>query len=168
MAQVESDGGSGGRSAGHQLASSFQRAHALVPGGSADVLDYDVDAFFVGDLADFFGNLLLIVVDAVVGAKRAAFLEFGFVAGGGDYAAVKQLGDLDGGYSHARAGAQHEHGLAGTHGREPHQHVPRGHEHERDASGLIEVERVGNRNDVRGRDGDRLAIAAVDGIARGR
>jgi hypothetical protein len=45
------------------------------------VLDHDVDAFFVCDLSDFFGNLLLVVVDAVVGAERAGFLEFGFVAG---------------------------------------------------------------------------------------
>ena len=42
---------------------------------SADVLDHDVDAFFVGDLADFFGNLLLVVIDAVIGAERAALFQ---------------------------------------------------------------------------------------------
>ena len=56
--------------------------------------------------------------------------------------------------------------MAGAHGGKADQHVPRGHEDEWDAGGLIKVECVGNRNDVRRGNGDQLAVAAVDGIAK--
>src|SRR4029077_1178318 len=66
MAQVEAHGGSGRRAAGHKLAAGLEGSDALVPGSRADVLDHDVFSLFVRDLADFFGNLLLVVMDAVV------------------------------------------------------------------------------------------------------
>ena len=46
------------------------------------------------------------------------------------------------------------------------QHVPGGEENKRNAGGVDEVERVGDGNDVDARDGDQLAVAAVDGIAQ--
>ena len=66
------------------------------------MLHYDVHAFFVGYLFHFFGNLLLIVVDAVVGAQLASLLQFMFVTCGND-ARMKQLGHLNGGNADARA-----------------------------------------------------------------
>jgi hypothetical protein len=53
----------------------------------------------------------------------------------------------------------------GTHGGEADQHVPRGHEHERDAGRLIEIEPGGNGNHAGGGHGDQLAVAAIDAIA---
>ena len=35
------------------------------------MLDHDVNALFVRDLANFFGNLLLVVIDAVIRAERS-------------------------------------------------------------------------------------------------
>src|ERR1035438_329666 len=97
MTQIESHGWPCSRTARHQLASCLERPHTLIPGCSAHVLNHDVYALFVRNLANFFGYLLLVVVDAVVGAQSAPFLEFCFVASGCDHAAMKQLRNLDGG-----------------------------------------------------------------------
>src|SRR5580692_3600078 len=108
MAQIKAHGGSSSGAAGNERAAAFEGPHAFVPGGEADVFDHDVDAFFICDLADFFGNFLLVMINAVIGAKSASFFEFRFVACGRDDAAVKQLGDLNGGDAHAGASAQHQ------------------------------------------------------------
>src|ERR1035438_1109589 len=168
MAQIEAHRRSGGRPAGHQLAAAFERSQTFIPGGESDVLDDDVDAFLVRDLADFVGNLLLVVVDAEVGAERASLFEFCFVACGGDDAAAKHFGDLDSGDAHAGACAQHQHRLSGAYCGESDQHVPCGHKYERDAGCLIEIQRVGNWDDTRPRHGDQLAVAAVDSITQNR
>src|ERR1700733_5032326 len=101
MAQVEAYAGSGRRAARHQLPATFERSQALVPGCRADVLDHNVHAFFVRNLSNLLGNLLLVMIDAEVRAERASLLEFRFIARSGDNAALKELGDLDGGNPHA-------------------------------------------------------------------
>jgi len=45
------------------------------------VFDHDVYARFVGDPSDFVTNLLLVVVDDIVGTDLARFLEFALVSG---------------------------------------------------------------------------------------
>jgi len=51
----------------------------------------------------FVADLLLRVVDDVVGAERARLFQLNFAAGGGDDAGVEELRDLDGGTAHAAA-----------------------------------------------------------------
>src|SRR5579862_4325833 len=103
MAQIETYVGSGGRAAGDQRPGVFERANALVPGGGAHVFDDDVHPLFVGDSADFVRNLLLVVIDAVVGAKSSSLLKLGLIAGGRDHAAVKHLRNLNRGNAYSRA-----------------------------------------------------------------
>ena len=50
--------------------------------------------------------------------------------------------------------------------RAAHQHVPRGQEDQRHAGGLLEVEHVGNGDDVDARNRDQLAVAAVHAVAQ--
>ena len=68
MAEVDADNGAGGGSACHESAGVLEGLEAFVPCGGADVLDYDIHAFFIRDLADFVGDFLSVVVDAVIGA----------------------------------------------------------------------------------------------------
>src|SRR5882672_3123709 len=59
-----------GRSAARdKSARGLERLHALVPGSGADVLEDDVHAFKIRDLANLLRNLLLVVVDDVVRAQ---------------------------------------------------------------------------------------------------
>ena len=156
----------GGGAAGDQRAAVLERPHAFIPGGRAHVLDYDVHALFVGDLSDFLGDFLLVVIDAVISAQFAAFGQLGIVARGSDHAAMKKFGDLNGGDADPGPRPQHQHGLSGTNARATYQHVPRGYKHERHAGRLIEIERIGNRNHIGGGSGDQFAIAAIHAIAQ--
>ena len=72
VAQIESYRRPGRRTAGYQLASTLERSQTLIPRRQADVFDYDVDTFFVRDLADLFGNLLLVMIDAVISPECAS------------------------------------------------------------------------------------------------
>src|SRR5437763_151490 len=102
----------------------------------------------------------------MVGSEGMAFLEFRFVPCSRYDAAMKQLSDLDGGDAYAGACAQYENGLPGANRSETDQHVPGGHEDEWDASGLVEVERVGDGDDIGGGYGNQLAVPAIDRIAQ--
>jgi hypothetical protein len=73
VVEVEFGVGAGGCAAGDQGAGGFEGFEAFVPGGGADVFEHDVTSLFVGDLADFFGDFLLVVVDDVVGAEGEGF-----------------------------------------------------------------------------------------------
>src|SRR5271157_407959 len=87
--QIKFDFRSSGRTAGHEGATGFERAHALFPRGVPNVLDDDVNALEVSDLADFLRNLLLIVVDDKIGAEFAGALHFALVARASDHARVE-------------------------------------------------------------------------------
>src|SRR5258706_14231934 len=100
MAQIEADRRPSGGPAGNQFAAGFQGSDTLLRGRLAVVLDDDVYAFSVGDLSDLVGDLLLVVIDAVVGSQSACLLKLRFVAGSRNHAAVKQPGNLDGGDAH--------------------------------------------------------------------
>src|SRR5208282_21865 len=129
------------------------------------MLDDDVDSFEVRNLADLLRNLLLIMVDDEIGAEFSGALHLAFVAGGRDYARVKHFRNLDGGNTHAGVRAQHQHGLAGTNGGASGKHVPRGDKHQWNAGSLVEIERIGDRNNIYGGYRQQLAIAAIDAVA---
>ena len=56
---------------------------------------------FAGELLHLGGNVLLIVIDHVIGAQLFRLGQLGFAAGGRDHAALVQFRDLDGGRAHA-------------------------------------------------------------------
>src|SRR5271155_4500146 len=82
-------------SARDERAAALERLHTLIPCGCAYVLDYDVNALLIRDLAHFLGNLLLIVVDAVVRAQFVSLRELRLVASSGNHSAVKEFGNLN-------------------------------------------------------------------------
>jgi len=61
--------GPAGGAAGYQLAATFRHLMLSVQVGFAYVLHYDVDTFPVSEASSLLGNLLLIVVDDVIGAQ---------------------------------------------------------------------------------------------------
>src|SRR5215472_9993160 len=83
-AEVEGGLRPGGGAAGYDLAAWLQRFHALLPGGLPDVLEDDIAHTPVGKIPHFLGNLLLVMVDDVIGPQLTALVELVFVAGGGD------------------------------------------------------------------------------------
>src|SRR5215472_8929043 len=166
--QVDARIVAGGRAARHQSTRGRQRFQALLPGGDADVLDHHVDAALSGELFDFGGNVLLVVIDHVVRAQFVGLGELGGAAGGGDHAALKHLRDLDGRGADAARGCQHQHILARLQPGARHQHVPGSEEDERSGGGGVEVQLVGNRDDAVLGSGDELAVAAVNRIAKHR
>src|SRR6266567_3766237 len=168
MPQIESHAGTGGRATGHQLATAFQTSHTLLPGRRTDVLDHNVHTFFICNLANFFGDLLFVMIDAVIGTQGTTLFEFRFIACGRDHAAMKQLCNLDGGDADTRACTQHEHGLPGPDRCQANQHVPCSYKYQRHTSRLNEIETVGNRNHICRRYGHQLTISAVDRIAENR
>ena len=130
------------------------------PRGSTHVLENDVDAAAVGDALHFVGNLLLVMVDGVVGTKFASLRQFAVVAGSGDDHGAEHFADLDGCGAHTRAAAHNENRLARAKLRVAHQHVPRREEHQWHGGGLHKTERVGNGKYTRARNGNQLAVSA--------
>ena len=79
----------------------------MLPGRRAHVLEGDVDAAFVGDAPHFLTDVLMVVVDYLVGADLAGLGHLLFVARGANHAAVEELCDLHGGDADAAARADH-------------------------------------------------------------
>ena len=119
----------------------------------------------VGDLLYLFGNLLLIMVDYVVGAQFARFFELGFVSCRGDHAGVKQLANLNGRRSHARSATQNQNGITGLYMGAAHQHVPGSHKNQGDGGCLIVSQIIGDRKNADARHGYIFSIAAIIQIA---
>src|SRR6476620_6569024 len=90
-AQVNADLRSGGRSTGDKSSARLERAQAFVPRGGADMLQNDVHTLLAGDLTNFFRNLLLVVIDNVVGAQLARLFCLHVVSSGGNDSALKKL-----------------------------------------------------------------------------
>src|ERR1700688_3183125 len=164
--QVEINFRPGSRAASHKRPSGFQRSHTFLPGCLAYVLDDDVRSFGVSDLADLLRDFLLIMIDDEVGAKLAGALHFAIVARCSYYPRMKQFRNLDGGDPHSRICAQHKNSLTGADSGPSRKHVPRGDKYQRHAGRLIEIERVGNRNDVDSGRGKQFAVAAIHAIAQ--
>ena len=104
------------------------------------------------------------MVDEVVGTERARFFQFALVARGGDNGGAEKLCNLNGGNTYARAGTEHQHGLTGTDGGTAGQHVPGSEKDQWYARRLHEIERVGDRYNIDGRNSDQLAGAAIHSI----
>jgi hypothetical protein len=132
------------------------------------VLEHNVDAFFVGDLANFLRNFLLIMIDDIICPEFAGLGHFVFVSGRRDHAALEKLRNLNSRDAHAGICSQHEHRLARTNRSAAGKHVPGGEEHQGHAGGLLEVERIGNWNDVDSRDRHEFTIAAIHSVAQNR
>src|ERR1051326_2099527 len=84
-AQVEPCVEAGGRAARHETAGGGERLETLRPRGDTHVLDHHVDTALAGELLDLGGNILLVVVNYVIGAELARLGEVGLSAGGGNH-----------------------------------------------------------------------------------
>jgi len=129
------------------------------------MLHHDVDAFLVSDLADFVGDLLLVMVDNVIGAEFAGTLRLALVSGGGNHGAVKHFRNLDSSNAYARIGTENQDRLPGTNSCEADQHVPGCEENQRHASSLVERQRIRNRDDAHMWNRNQFAVTAVDSSA---
>ena len=81
----------GGGAAGDQASAEGERFQALGPGGEAHVFHHHIDAALAGELANLGGNILLVVIDDVVGAEFARLGELGLAAGGSARRAFARL-----------------------------------------------------------------------------
>ena len=111
------------------------------------------------------GNILLVVVDDVVGTEFARFGEFALAAGGSDDATLEELGDLYGGGADAAGGREHENVLARLELGARHEHVPCGEKHQRGGGGVGEAHIVGDLDGAILGRGEQFGVAAVDGVA---
>ncbi len=75
ITQIELRGKTGGGAAGHETAAGRKAQDALLPSGGADVLEDDVHAALVRQAPDFFRNLLLRVIDDLIGAELACLVQ---------------------------------------------------------------------------------------------
>src|SRR5690606_33580441 len=85
----------GGRAAGDERAAALEREEAASPGVDADMLEDDVDAALLRQLADDALEALLAIVDHVVGAERLRLLALLVAADGRDDGGADALGELD-------------------------------------------------------------------------
>src|SRR5262249_21164795 len=148
----------GGGAAGHDFAAGLQRLHALLPGSVAHVLKNDVAHGAVGDVLHFLGDLLLVVIDGMVGAELARLVHLVLVAGGGNDRGAEHFGDLDGSRSDARASTQHQHRVAGFDSSASHQHVPGSEKHKRNGGGLVVRQFALDGQNIDAGHGDELGV----------
>ncbi len=112
-----------GRAAGDETAAALQAQHRAGPGVGADMLEDDVDALLLGQLAHDALEAVLAVVDDVVGAECRRLRHLVGGADGGDDRAAHLLGQLDGRRADAGAAGVDEDRLAGLELRIVEQHV---------------------------------------------
>jgi len=155
----------GGGAAGDETASGGQAFDTFAPGGFADVLENDVHAAIVGEAANFLGDGHDAVMNYFVGAELPGFGDFFVVAGGGDHAAAKEFGNLDGGAANTAASRQDENVFARLELRTIDEHVPSGLENKRNGGGMgpIEIFGVGHAIDIGA--ADEFGAAAINHVA---
>ena len=124
------------------------------------MLENDVHAAIVGEAANFLGDGHDAVMNDFVGAELFGFGDFFVVAGGGDHAAAKEFGDLDGGAANTAAGGEDENVFARLELRAIDEHVPGGLEDKRNGGGVGPIEVFGI--------GHAIDIGAADDIRRSR
>lgn len=139
---------------------------AVIPSGSADMLDNNVHTAIVGETANFLGDGHDEVVDDFVGAEFPGFGKFFVVPGGGDDACAEELGDLYGGAANPASGSENEDGLTGMELSAVDKHVPSGKEHERNGGGVspAKIFRVGEAIDLG--HAHKFRAAAVDHVPK--
>src|SRR5579871_632727 len=158
----------GGGSTGHQRSTGFERFHALLPGGLPHVFKDNVAHGTAGDFLYFFRDLLLVVIDHVIGAQLASFFHLCLVPGSGDDLRIEKLADLNGRRAHARSSSQYQHDVTRHQMAAIDQHVPGGHVHQWDRCRLIVGQFLGNRKHIRARNRNIFGIAAVVHVAEDR
>jgi NAD(P)-dependent dehydrogenase (short-subunit alcohol dehydrogenase family) len=164
-----------------QNASALARgAQALHPGVSSDIVDNDIDAALVREVADLLIKIFLGIVDQEVRAELLRALEFGVCAGGGEDAASHHLRDLEGCCSDTGSYRENEHVFSGLQLSLVHHHAPRRERDERRGGRVFKAESVRNgKHDMCGNfqelrvtsvalftdHGERVALASVAGSA---
>jgi hypothetical protein len=132
------------------------------------MLEDDVDAALVGYAADFVAYPLRFVIDDVIGAELAGFLELCVGTGGGDDARAEEFRDLNGGAADAAARAEDEHVFAGLKLGAVDEHVPGGLEDERDGGGFFEREIFGIGQAIDFGRANEFGAATVEHVAEVR
>jgi len=152
----------GGTTASHKAAADGKAFHAFVPGGCANVLEDDVHAVIVGDAANFLGDGHDAVMNDFVSADVLGFFEFFVAASSGDDMSAEEFGNLDGSAADAAAGSENENGFTRTKLSASDEHVPCGHENERDSGGVNPIEVFGIRHAVDFGTTDVFGTAAIN------
>jgi len=155
----------GGGAASDEPSAGGEAFQAVIPSGSADMLDNNVDAAIVGKAANFLGDGHDEVVDDFVGAEFPGFGKFFVVPGGGDDACAEELGDLDGSAPNTASSSENEDGFTGLELSTVDEHMPGSDEHERNGGGVCPIEffRIGEAIDLR--DANIFRTTAVDHVA---
>src|SRR6266566_1008144 len=148
-----------------QTAAWSEAGEALFPSSRADVFENDVHTA-LGDAANFLPDFLRFVVDPVIGAKLAGFLELFVAAGRGGDASAEEFGDLYRGAADAAPCSQDEHVFAGLQLSPGNKHVPGGLEDERNRSSLFERQIFRVRQAIHFRGANKFGAAAVNHVAK--
>jgi hypothetical protein len=155
----------GGGTASDQTASGGQALEAFAEGGGADVLENNVHAAIVGEAANFLGDGHNAVMNDFVGPELFGFGDFFVVAGGGDHAAAKEFGDLDGGAANTAASRQDENVFARLELRTIDEHVPSGLEYKRNGGGVGPIEVLGVGHAIYFGAADIFGAASINHVA---
>src|SRR5581483_11181011 len=121
--EVDLAGRAGRGAAGDEPPAALHGEKRAFPGIGAGVLEHDIDAFFLGELAYFVFEAMRLVVDRVIGADRFRFLHLLVAADSGDHGAVDVFRELDRGGADTGAARMHEHRFARLKLRVVEQHV---------------------------------------------
>src|SRR5690606_36704648 len=124
----------------------------------ADDVEDDVGSTVLATRLD---EVLLAVVDDYVGAQPANHLGLRGATDGGDHRRAEGLGELDRGGADPAAAAVHEKRLALTEPRHLEHVRPDSGERLRHRARLEQRQPVRDRDDLAGRDGDALRVAAA-------
>jgi len=164
-AEVELGVVPGGGAAGDEAATVRKAFYAVIPGGRADVLEYDVHAMIVGQAADFLGDWHDPVVNHFVGANLLGFLELFVAARSGNHMSAEKFCDLDGRAADAAARREDQHGFARLQLSASDEHVPGSLKNERDCGGVdpIQIFGIGHAIDVGA--ADVFGAATVNHVA---
>ena len=155
-----------GGAAGAVASAGAQGAKAVGPDVGAHMVHHQVHAGAAGDFSHPLGDVLLVVVDDIVGAQVAGQLRLFGGAGGGDDGGAHHIFEyLNGGGADAGRCGEHQRRFPGLQGGAAHGHIP-----DRQAGGgngggggerYAFVQRVG----VDFGDGHEFGVAAVNGSA---
>ena len=122
------------------------------------MLEDDVHPPPVGEPPHLLGDVLSVVVDALVRTQLSRPCQLLFRASGDDDPRPLRACHLNRRLSDAAAGRKDEHRLTRSQLGPGHQHVPGGQEGQRERGGLHESDPVRNRDDVFSRHRDELGV----------
>src|SRR5215831_3954822 len=100
-AHIDSHLRSGGSAARDQRTARCERLEAVFPGRQSDVLYDNVDARAVRNLSDLLRDVLLVMIDDMVGAKFPSLGHLLLRSCRGNHCSLKQLRHLDSRNSHS-------------------------------------------------------------------